>query len=100
MYGCVRLWVSRGGRIFLNTILIFYQAIFKLTTKDYYSSFIRDYNVHGYWNTHVVSTKFAIVVIFLLLYCVTANHPVTGSIIVTAFKIRGSFIFLHIYRGM
>ena len=51
---------------------------------------------YGYWTSHAVSTKFAIVIAFLSLYCVTSNHPVTGYIIVTAFKIKGSLPFLYI----
>ena len=51
---------------------------------------------HGYRTSHVVSTKFTIAIAFLSLYYVISNHPVTGSIIVTYFKIRGSFPFLHI----
>ena len=54
------------------------------------------YTVHGYRTSHVVSTKFSIVIAFLLLYCVISNHPVTGYIIVMAFKIRGSLPFLRI----
>ena len=50
----------------------------------------------GYRTSHVVSTKFAIVFSFLFLYCVTSNHPFTGSIVVTAFNIRGYFSFLSI----
>ena len=44
--------------------------------------------VHGCQTSHVVFTKFLIIIAFLLLYCVTSKHLFTGSIIVTAFKIR------------
>ena len=56
---------------------------------------------HGYRTSHVVSTNFTVVIDLLSLYCVTSNHLVTGSIIVTDFKIRGSLNFLRIlYRPM
>ena len=51
---------------------------------------------HGYQTSHVVSTKFTIVIAFLSLYCVTSNHPVKGSIIVMDFKIKGAFPFLRV----
>ena len=51
---------------------------------------------HGYCTSQVVSTTFEIVIAFLLLYWVISNHSVTGSIIVTAFRIKGYFPFLHI----
>ena len=54
------------------------------------------YTGHGYQTSHLVSTKFVIIISFLSLYCVISNHPVTVSIIVTTFKIRGSLPFLHI----
>ena len=54
-------------------------------------------NCHDYWTSRVVSTKFAIVVNFLSRYCVSSNYPVTGSIIVTDFKIKGYLPFLHIW---
>ena len=43
---------------------------------------------HGYRTSHVVSTKFAIDIAFLLRYCVTSIHPVTGSIIIMDFNIK------------
>ena len=52
--------------------------------------------VHGYRTSYIVSTKFVIVIVFLLLYFVTSNHLVTGSIIVSSFNIIGSFLFLCI----
>ena len=55
---------------------------------------------HGYRTSHVVSTKFATVIAFLLLCCVTSKCPVTGFIIVTAFNIRGIFSFLLILWGI
>ena len=39
----------------------------------------------GYLDSHVVSTKFVIYIALLSSYCVISNHPVTGSILVTAF---------------
>ena len=30
---------------------------------------------HRYQTSHIVSTKFAIVIAFLLLYCITSKHP-------------------------
>ena len=54
------------------------------------------YTGHRYQTSHIFSTKFAIVIAFLSQYCVTSNHPVTGYITVTAFKIKWYFSFLHI----
>ena len=54
---------------------------------------------HGYCTSHVVSTKFAFVIAFLSLYCFISNHPVTGSIIVTDFNIKGYLPFLRILLG-
>ena len=54
------------------------------------------YTGHRYRTSHIVSTKFAIVISFLSLYWVISNYPVTGSTIVTDFKIRGCFPFLKI----
>ena len=51
----------------------------------------------GYLDSHVISTKWVISIAVLLLYCVTSNHPVTGSIMVTAFIFVFSFcLFLFI----
>ena len=51
---------------------------------------------HVYRTRHVYSTKLAIVIAFLSLYCITSNHPITGSTIVADFNIRGYLPFLHI----
>ena len=40
----------------------------------------------GYLESHVVSTKFAIYMALLSLYCAISNHHIIGSIIVTHFK--------------
>ena len=65
-----------------------------------------------YLVNHVVSTKFAINISILLLYCVISNHLVTGSIIVTAFIFKfssfpfplmtqGPIIYTHsLFRGI
>ena len=53
------------------------------------------YTGHVYQTSHIVSTMFAIVIDFLSLYCATSNHLVTGCIILTTFKHRGSFYFLY-----
>ena len=53
---------------------------------------------HVYQTSHLVSTKFAIVVDFLLLYFVISHHLVTGSIIVTSFNIICYLHFIRIYR--
>ena len=56
---------------------------------------------HGYRTSHVVSTKFLIIINLLLLYCVNSKNLVLGSIIVTEFNIKVSILFLHIlYRPM
>ena len=47
--------------------------------------------VIGYLVNHIVSTKFSIDIAPLFSYCVISNHPVTGSIMVTAF--RSKFYF-------
>ena len=44
-----------------------------------------------YLESHVVSTKLEIDIAILSLYCVISNHPVTGSIIVTAFSCKFYF---------
>ena len=50
----------------------------------------------GYLDSHVVSTKFVIVISLLSLYSVILNHPVTGSMIVTAFRSKLYFLpFIH-----
>ena len=41
-YDCVHLQVPRGSWISINTTFIFYQAVFKLVTKEFSSSVIRD----------------------------------------------------------
>ena len=51
---------------------------------------------HGYRTRHVVSTKFTIVINLLLLYCLTSIQPVTGSIVVMDFKVKGCLTFLCI----
>ena len=49
---------------------------------------------------HVVSTKFAIDIAFLLSHCVISDHPVTGSIIVTAFRFKFYFFtFIIMTQG-
>ena len=54
----------------------------------------------GYLDSHVVSTKFAIVITLLSSYRTTSNHPVTVLISVTAFKLKLSFLpFRHITLG-
>ena len=45
----------------------------------------------GYLDNHIVSTNFVIDTNPLSLYCSTSNYPVTGSIIVTAFRRNFSF---------
>ena len=54
------------------------------------------YTGQGYLVNQLVYTKFAIVISFLSLYCVTSNHLVTGYIIVMDCKINGSFPLLNI----
>ena len=58
------------------------------------------YTGHVYHTRHVVSTKFEIIISFLSLYYIISNHPVTGSIIETGFKIKYYIPFLHILRGL
>ena len=50
----------------------------------------------GYLDSHVVSTKFAIDIAHLSSYFAISNHPVTGLIIVTAFRYKFSFFPLLI----
>ena len=47
--------------------------------------------VIGYLDSHAVSTKFSVDIALLLLYCVILNHPVTGYIILTAFRYKFYF---------
>ena len=81
-------------------VLISYSFYIKLFLKSLTSnSTPRSYVLstgRGYQTRQIVSTKFANVIAFLSLYCVNWNHPLTGSIIVTDFKIKPSFLFLHI----
>ena len=99
-YDFVCLRVSWKISLSLNTIFIFYQAMFKLVTKELSSVLIHDL----YWPCILdhprSSNKFVIVTAFLLQYYITSNHLVMGSIIVTAYKIKGSFPFLCILRGL
>ena len=48
----------------------------------------------GYLDSYVVSTNFAVVIALLSSYLKTSNHPVTGFIIVTAFRCKFSFLSL------
>ena len=72
--------------------------------KIFLNSWLRNYpprsyvisTGHGFRTSPVVSTKFTIVIAFLSWYFVTSNHPVTGSIIVMAFRIKWYFPFLRI----
>ena len=101
IFDLVSIWLrsnvdSWGRQI---TIFIFHPDIFKLVTKELSSSVIHDF----YWpyipdQSHSF-TNFAKVIAFFLLYCVTSNHLVTESIIVTEFNIRGSFPFINIVWG-
>ena len=54
---------------------------------------------HGYRTSHVVSTKFSFAISFFFVCCVTSNHPVMGSIIVTGFKIKIYFPSLRVWYG-
>ena len=49
----------------------------------------------GYLYSHVDSSKFSIVIALLSSYCKISNHPVMGSIIVTDFRYKFSFLPLH-----
>ena len=46
----------------------------------------------GYLVNHSVSTTFTIIIVYLLLYFVISDHPVTVSIIVTALRFK--FVYL------
>ena len=50
----------------------------------------------GYLVNHVVSAKFAIDIALLLSYCAILNHPVKGSIPVTAFIFKLNFFDFNI----
>ena len=66
------------------------------------NSYPRSYVIsdeQGYLDIHIVSTKISIVINFLSLYCITLNHPFTGSILVTSFIIKEYFSFSHILLG-
>ena len=55
----------------------------------------------GYLVKHIVSTKLAIVIAHLSLYSSISNHPVTGSIKVTALILKFylfSFHLLYLHR--
>ena len=97
--GCIRLWILWWSSFFLNPIFLFYQDILILWPRDStpWSCIIS--TGHRYRTIHVVSTKFSIIVAVLSLYWVISNRPVVGSVIVTAFKIKGYFPFLRIFWG-
>ena len=45
LYSCIRLRIPGGIWLSINSILFFYQAIFKLVTEEFFFSAIRDF----YW---------------------------------------------------
>ena len=99
LYDCVRLWVSGGSNLSLNNISIFYLSISKSWPSN---SPPRSYvisTVHVYRISHIVSTKFVIIIAIFSLYCVPSNHLVMVSIIVTYFNIRSPFAFINIILG-
>ena len=54
-----------------------------------------------YLDSHVFSTNFAIDIAILWLYCAISNHPVTGLIMVTAFRCKFYFCpFLLMTQGL
>ena len=57
-------------------------------------------NGQRYLYNHIVSTKSAIIIYFLSQCCIISNHTVTGSIIVTGFKVSISFTFICIFMGL
>ena len=83
-------------------ILIPHSCYIKLLLNSWPSNYPpRSYMIstgHGYWNSHVVSTKFAILIDFLSLYCNTTNHAITGSIVVRVL-ILSSLSHLYIILG-
>ena len=83
----------------LNTIFLFYQDFLNSWPSNYPPQSYVISTGHVYQTNHIVSTKFAVVIAFLLLHCFIPKHPVMGSIIVTAFKIKLSPPFLHIFLG-
>ena len=81
-------------------VLIPYSFSIKLFLNSWLrNSLPRSYVIstgRGYRTSHVVYIKFSVVIAFLSLYCVTSNHPVMGSIILTAFNIILYLPFLRI----
>ena len=99
LYGCVDMWVPWGIWLSLNPLFLFYQVILNSWPSNYPNLPYEVSTGHGYWTSHVVFTKFTLIIPFLSMYCLISNHPVTGSIIVTNFNIRVSFPLLHILDG-
>ena len=59
---------------------------------------VKSFSIKGSFPiSHVVSTKFMVVVTFLSSHCVTLNHPVTISIMVTDYGIKGYSPLLHFF---
>ena len=54
--------------------------------------------VQGYLVNHLVSTKFMTVIARLLLYCLILDHPIAGSIVVTALNVKFSFFPFYQYE--
>ena len=98
-YDCVHLWVLWGIRIHINTLFIFYQAIFNLLTKNSISRSYVIHTFHGYRTLLLVYTNFAIRFAFFPQYCVTSKHSLMGYINVMDFMMKGSFCFLCIFQG-
>ena len=53
-----------------------------------------------YLASHIVSTLMTIIVDLLSLQYVISNHPVTGSIMLTHFNIKGFLNVLRIFRDL
>ena len=76
-------------------VILYYVSIRYFMNSLPINSFPRSYIISiglGYIESHKVSTKFAIGIYILSSYLVISNHPVTGSIIGTAFRCKFSFL--------
>ena len=80
LYACVWLWIPSEIRFSLNSIILFYQANFKLVTKEFYPSFMRD----SYWPCIYDQTR---------SFCQVFNRDCFLVVILSYFKPLGCRVY-------
>ena len=97
--GCGCLWSPWVSKFSINSILFFFQDIFKLVTEEFSSLVI----CYFYWPWILDHSHSSYQVLnrhcFLDIIFCYFKPPGYGSIIVKYFKIRGSIHFLRILQG-